>query len=526
MKYFLIVIFSLLIVLFLKKEVKYENNQLKENYTFSIDWYKSYRKWLDIAWWVKLIYNVDLSKYKENNIKKEALEIIKKNIENRISKLWVADYSVRSLYVDEKYYIEVQIWWIHDLEYAKNIIWKTTQLEFMLPFDWEVNEELKNKRYKIAEDIMFKILSWISIDKILYFPYDELTNNWISYITINESKEKLPEFLTWEYNTWFINKIFYWEYNKKRGWFILYYKWYENDKYNFEWIFVNEKPYWQLAKDKKTWKYLDWSYFKFAQASFSQNWEPVVLINFDDVWKEIFCNITRDNVNKENWIFIGWKLITAPVIREPICWWTAQISWNFDTKEAKNLAKDLNEGALPAELILVSEEKISPLLWENVIKWALIAWFIWLILVSIYIYIVYWFKYLIITLISLISYILVILAITKLIDYAFSLAWIAAIILSIWMAVDANILIYERLKEELNLWKNIIRAIQDAYQRAWFAIRDWNLTTWLVAIVLFSLWMNIFKWFWFMFIITILTTLFFLVPFIKILTLLILSWKK
>jgi preprotein translocase subunit SecD len=105
----------------------------------------------------------------------------------------------------------------------------------------------------------------------------------------------------------------------------------------------------------------------------------------------------------------------------------------------------------------------------------------------------------------------------KLINYALSLSWIAAVILSIWMAVDSNILIYERMKEEIKSWRSNQSAIDVAYDRSRPAIRDGNISTILIAVLLWSLWTNMFKWFWFMLVVTTLMTLLINVPITKIL---------
>jgi preprotein translocase subunit SecD len=90
-------------------------------------------------------------------------------------------------------------------------------------------------------------------------------------------------------------------------------------KYNFEMLFVAAKPYWIIAKDPKTGEILNGAYFRYAAVERTQSGEPAVVINFDDKGSEIFCHITEQNVGKQNAIFIGGKLITAPVIRERIC---------------------------------------------------------------------------------------------------------------------------------------------------------------------------------------------------------------
>jgi preprotein translocase subunit SecD len=105
--------------------------------------------------------------------------------------------------------------------------------------------------------------------------------------------------------------------------------------------------------------------------------------------------------------------------------------------------------------------------------------------------------------------------IIKMTDYALSLSWIAAIILAIGMAVDANILIYERLKEELLSGKSVEWSIDAAKDRSWSAIRDWQLSTWLIALILFAVGTNMFKGFWLMMLVTLSLTLLVNVPLTK-----------
>ena len=132
--------------------------------------------------------------------------------------------------------------------------------------------------------------------------------------------------------------------------------------YKINAIFVAKKPQWVPAQDPKTGEILNAAYFRYAEHGRNQIGEPVVLVHFNEKGKQIFCDISTAYVGKQMAIAVGGKIVTAPVIREPICGGTAQISGGFSEEEAKKMAQDLNEGAMPAQLILVSEEKISPTL--------------------------------------------------------------------------------------------------------------------------------------------------------------------
>jgi len=214
-------------------------------------------------------------------------------------------------------------------------------------------------------------------------------------------------------------------------------------------------------------------------------------------------------------IFIGGEIITAPVIQSRICDGSAQIDGRFTPESAKELTSSLNNGALPAPLILMQEEKVSPSLGESAFTGAIIAMLAGLALIYIYMTCVYGFKKGLISLLSLSLFTLTLLAVVKVIDYALSLAGIAAIILSIGMAVDTNILIFERMKEEKAEGKNDENAIKISYERSRAAIKDAQLSTGLIGLLLFMMGINMFKGFGSMLVVGVILTLLINVPLIK-----------
>lgn len=284
--------------------------------------------------------------------------------------------------------------------------------------------------------------------------------------------------------------------------------------YTIEDVFIQNKQSWITAVDGQN-RVLNGAYFKMASVGASQLGKPVVLIDFDDTGRDIFCGITEQVIGQQMAIFVGGQLITAPVIQDKICGGTAQIDGQFDGTSARTLAENLNEWALPAPLLIRQEEKISATLGETALQWALWAGLVGIILIIALVWYMYGFRKALVTLASLTMFLLALLALVKLIDYAMSLSAIAAIILSIGMGVDANILIYERVREELKAGKTIWSAIETAYDRSRSAIRDGNLSTGLIALLLFTLGINIFKWFGSMMIINILLILFLATPLIK-----------
>lgn len=708
-------IVSMFIILFV--------NQVKDKTTWKtklvlttngISWFK---KWLDIAWWVRLSYKIDMSKYKETyksgveyaNMRKRIQDIILTNIDTRISKLWVSDYQAYIQTLNNEDFAIVEIWWLTDIDEAKQLIWKTVELEFKIPNEQATGQNtdlperltmakelLKSVQqnpaifnslgtWKASEDVYYNNLSWLELSQLpaIYQKNIEMVEQawsgnvvaslltWIylsqansqwemvslkwwtitkfnkktrlvsdsvessklsqtaktywleSKLSYSNSKLDFPvknyKYDAWTstliYNAWelfsgqdayeialyqiekpnlvwkeateadklksevqskslevkdnLINAktpTYTWATLVYSGWLdktsissylssftwdngqkVLYFdetdwyfvmsvknskkaqdtltkvfkvEWLTSDRsesfindlkvkyvYDIEDIFVKDSPSWILAKDPKTSEILNWAYFKYASVEQSQLWKPVVSITFDDKWKEIFCNLTQVHVGKQMAIFVWWNLVTSPVIREEICGGTAQIDWSFDNAWAKEMTSDLNEWALPAKLILSHEEKISPMLWDTAMRWAIIAWAVALVIIFIFMIYMYGFKMWVISFLSLILFLSILFSIIKIIWYALSLSGIAAIILSIWMWVDANILIFERITEERKSWKSDYLSIKEWYERSMVAIKDWNLTTWMIWLLLFIVWTNLFKWFWTMMIINIALTL-------------------
>ena len=699
---------------------------MKSQFSFLWDGVTHFRKWLDVSGGTRLMYRIAYDTYEQtysgntqelNNIKSTVENIIVKNIDGRISKLWVSDYKSYTQQLDNETQIVVEIWWVADLDQAKELIGKTVELEFKLPNDSEWSEEEKAERKTIAQnlynDLLTKTDKFEAIagnresENVLYNKYDKVTISQLPTIyqdnlwVLNETQEwKVSPLMEWNYYTYqyqdesgnvqnldmngytFFHMISKEEWARtwialsdilevattlwatyddkytlakdgtdiasgsyKVEWNVLKYNngevypneaaydvrilamipdvsvnaesgtaetiqsddefaaevsaakdalladanaevaeaspvydgvistntlkeaipsfdmnnadevqiyeeewftyllvlrgkkaitdhWYnlavvnwvdekEFNKalesqtfYTIEEVFVQDRLSWKNAQSEDG-KILNGANFKYAAVSTSQLWQPVVLINFDEEWKKIFCSITENNIWKQMAIFIWWEEITSPVIQSRICDGSAQIDGNFTADSAKELTNQLNDWALPAPLILMQEEKVSPTLWENALNWAVLAMIIWFVAIWLYMMYIYWWKKWLVTLISLAVYTLVLLMVVKLFDYALSLSGIAAIILSIWMAVDANVLIFERMREEKENKKSDTEAINIAYDRSWNAIRDGQISTWMIGLLLWLMWINMFKGFGTMLVVWVLLTLLINAPVIK-----------
>lgn len=267
-----------------------------------------------------------------------------------------------------------------------------------------------------------------------------------------------------------------------------------NDIYNLEVVFVRDSNTWLTARDDEN-RVLNGAYFKLATVTRDQLGKPAVQIDLDDTGKDIFCKITESNVQKQMAIFVGWILVTAPTIQDKICGWSAIINGEYDMISAKALADSLNEWALPAKLIQVNESKVSATLGENAWKWALWATVLSFVLIFILMARRYGIKKSAISIVSLLTFIIVLVWLLKLMGYALSLSGMAAIILNIGMWVDAAVLIYERLREELASGKRSKDAIYAAYDRAWDAIWAGQMSTIAIGLLLVLLGSDLFQWF-------------------------------
>lgn len=208
-----------------------------------------------------------------------------------------------------------------------------------------------------------------------------------------------------------------------------------------------------------------------------------VSLQFNEEGKKMFADITERNVNKPVAIFLDGQPISVPNVNEPIRDGRAVISGSFDLTEAKLLSQRLNAGALPVPVDLISQQNIGATLGKASLEKSLYAGVVGVILIML-LMIAYYRLPGIISVIALTVYIVVTLAVFKLIGATLTLAGIAGFIMSIGMAVDANVLIFERMKEELRAGKSLKASLEEGFIRAWSSIRDSNLSTLISCVLL------------------------------------------
>jgi protein-export membrane protein SecD len=224
-----------------------------------------------------------------------------------------------------------------------------------------------------------------------------------------------------------------------------------------------------------------------AQPGFDQRTnEPIVTFRFDTQGGRRFALATQANVGRPFAIVLDEEVVSAPVIREPILGGSGQISGGFSVQEANDLAILLRAGALPAKLTIVEERTVGPGLGADSIAAGELAAVVGLAAVVVFMLLAYG-LFGIIANIALTANILLLLAVLSVLQATLTLPGIAGIVLTIGMAVDANVLIFERIREELVAGKSAIASIDSGYSRALSTILDANITTFIAAVILFQL---------------------------------------
>lgn len=227
-------------------------------------------------------------------------------------------------------------------------------------------------------------------------------------------------------------------------------------------------------------------HIKKASVTFdSQSGKPQVALSFNNEGVNLFGEVTTRNVGKPVGIFIDNSLISAPTVQQPITDGNAVITGNFTIDEAKRLAIAINSGALPLPIRLIEERSIGPTLGATEVRRSVYAGLVGLLMVLFFM-VIYYRKLGLIASMALIIYGLISFAIFRGIPVVLTLPGVAGFILSIGMAVDSNILIFERIKEELQKGKDFDIAIRLGFGRAIDAIKDANITTLTVAFILFN----------------------------------------
>jgi protein-export membrane protein SecD len=222
-----------------------------------------------------------------------------------------------------------------------------------------------------------------------------------------------------------------------------------------------------------------------AQPGFDQNNRPVVTFRFNQKGALRFGNLTKDNVNKPFAILLDGVVQSAPVINEPILGGSGQISGNFTTEETGNLSIILKSGALPAKLNIVEERTVGPSLGADSVRAGFVACLIGLVGVMLFMFLPYGFFGFVAN-IALLANLLLLIACMSFFGFTLTLPGIAGILLTLGMAVDSNVLIYERIREEWRSGRTALSSIEVGFKSALGTVLDANITTLIAAVVLFG----------------------------------------
>jgi protein-export membrane protein SecD len=214
--------------------------------------------------------------------------------------------------------------------------------------------------------------------------------------------------------------------------------------------------------------------------------QPYIVLNFNSDGTALFAKVTSENIGKVLAIILDGQIVETPVIQDAILNGTAQITGSYTPEQASAVVRQLNYGALPVPISLASTETIGASLGSAALTAGLKAGLVGFAIVVLFL--IFWYRLPgLVASISLVLYILISLSLFRLVPVTLTAAGLAGFILSIGMAVDANILIFERMKEELRRGKKLEEAMHEGFHRAWLSIRDSNISSIITAVVLFWL---------------------------------------
>jgi protein-export membrane protein SecD len=227
-------------------------------------------------------------------------------------------------------------------------------------------------------------------------------------------------------------------------------------------------------------------YIKTARVEYDQRTsKPMIGIVFDDEGAKLFADITKNNIGKSLAILLDGQVISAPIIQAEIIGGQAQISGTFSIQEANELARGLKYGALPVSIELIGTQTIGASLGTEALKKSIQAGIYGFIIIGIFL--ILWYRVSgIVAVIALAIYTILNLIVFKLFGIVLTSAGLAGFVISLGMAVDGNILIFERMREELKKGKDKYEALQSGFNRAWPSIRDSNISSMITAIILYT----------------------------------------
>ncbi len=459
---------------------------------------------LDLQGGIHLEYKADVSQI-DNSKVAEAMQAVQDVIERRVNAFGVAEPVVYTTKSGREQRLVVELAGIKDINQAKNLISATPLLEFktektdvgeQIPQDVldKTNEENKAKAQGLLDQIKNGADFAILAKENSQDPGSKDSGGDLGFVkkgTFVPEFDKVlfdgnlkdgavyPDLVETQFGWHIIKKI------EQRGSG-------DNLEVHSAHILISKAT---QPVPKTTWVLtgLSGKNLKSASVQFKTQGlsEPEVALKFDDAGTKLFADITKNNIGKRVAIFLDGSIITAPTVQSEVSNGEAVITGNYTLDEAKNLVKRLNEGALPVPISLVGQQSVEATLGQSSLEKSLRAGVIGLALVIIFMLFYYRFLGLIASF-ALLIYSALMISIFKLSGFTpwqitLTLPGIAGFVLSIGMAVDANILIFERTKEEICKGRNILSAIEEGFKRAWTSIRDGNVSSIITAFILMEM---------------------------------------
>jgi protein-export membrane protein SecD len=458
---------------------------------------------LDLQGGAHLVFEADTSSVPTDN-RVSAVEGVRDVIERRINAFGIAEPLVQTNKQGDNYRVIVELAGVFDVNEAINQIGETPLLEFKKQnsaYTDEINltpeqqiqlNEYNNQAKQRAVDLLQKINNGDDFSQLAKEnsedPGSKDVGGELGFVKKNML---VPEFEKAIFDDLLVNEIATEPIETQFGYHLiqkLEEKGFGDEReVNSRHILVAKITAQDLIPPQDQWinTELSGKHLEKVQVVFDPNTnQPQVSLVFNAEGKELFSFITKENLNKPVAIFLDGQPISIPTVQTEITNGEAVITGDFTTPEAKLLAQRLNAGALPIPINLIAQQNIGPSLGSKSLELSFFAGIIGLLAVGLFMILYYRLPGLV-AVISLIIYGVIVFGIFKIMSVTLTLAGITGFIMSVGMAVDANVLIFERLKEELKDQQPLDNALTVAFKRAWPAIRDSNVSTMISAIILF-----------------------------------------
>ncbi len=462
-----------------------------------------YKLGLDLQWGIELDYKIDLEEVRKEegyNSQREAsiIEGLKSVVEKRIGSLNINDSTISSASYGDEEHIIVQIPLkandalqnSANIERAKEAIGKVVKIEFKEIRD-SITEADREERKKLAQEVFLKVNEKpedFLIETQRYANNYEgielgTTQNIETFFTQTGTELKIGE-------NGISSEIISVSNDQDEAGYMVY----EKDRDEYHYIIVAAEPsMWKPAKDSKG-RILNDKYFSKASVQLNEAFQPMIELTFNNEGAEIFGELTKRLIGQPIAIFVGGEMLTAPTVQDAIVTGKAVITGDYTPESAAKLATDINTWVVPAPLYLTSERTIDARLWADSLEKIIYSGIFSFLCILVFLGIVYRVSGLIAG-VALFLYIVFVLVVLKQFGIVQTLASLGGLVLSIGMAIDANILIFERMKDELRKWKTLEESQNIGFQESFSAIWDSNITGLIVSLILFIFGINMIKWF-------------------------------